>query len=72
MPAAAVFFSLDASSGLLATASASAPALFSALRSLLLWCELYDMRERTRKEKKEEGLCCVLCGLVDEDSVRLV
>ena len=45
IPAAAGFFSLDASSGLLATASASAPAMFLALRSLLLWCELYDMRD---------------------------
>jgi len=35
IPAAAVFFSLDATSGLLATASAS-PAMFLALRSALL------------------------------------
>jgi len=34
--AAAGFFSLDATSGLLATASASAPAMFLALRSALL------------------------------------
>ena len=36
IPAAAGFFSLDATSGLLATASASAPAMFLALRSALL------------------------------------
>jgi len=36
IPAAAVFFSLDASSGHRATASASAPALFLALRSALV------------------------------------
>jgi len=38
IPAAAGFLSLDASSGLLATASASAPAMFLALGSRLLWC----------------------------------
>jgi len=37
IPAAAGFFSLDATSGLLATASASAPAMFLALRSALLF-----------------------------------
>jgi len=36
--AAAGFFSLDATSGLLATASASAPAMFLALVSRQLWC----------------------------------
>ena len=41
-PAAAGYFSLDASFGLLATASASAPALFLG-SAQLLWCELYVM-----------------------------
>jgi len=36
--AAAGSLSLDASSGLLATASASTPAMFLALGSRLLWC----------------------------------
>jgi len=52
IPAAAGFFSLDASSGLLDTASASAPAMFFDC-ALLLWCELYDMRDRRKKEKNE-------------------
>ena len=38
IPAAAGFFSLDATFGLLATASASAPAMFLALGSRRLWC----------------------------------
>ena len=45
IPAAAGFFSLDATSSLLATASASAPAMFLALRPVLL-CVLYDMRDK--------------------------
>ena len=38
IPAAAGFLSLDAASGLVATASASAPAMFLALGFLRLWC----------------------------------
>jgi len=53
IPAAAVFFSLDASSGLLATASASAPARFLALRSDVV--VLYEMRDVKKKKKKKKG-----------------
>jgi len=48
IPAAAGFFSLDATSGLLATASASAPAMFLALRSALLCVCVYDMRDENK------------------------
>jgi len=50
--AAAGFLSLDASSGLLATASASAPAMFLALGSRrFVVSELYDMRDKKKKKK---------------------
>jgi len=41
-------FSLDASFGLLATASASALALFFRLCAQLFGCELYDMRDQNK------------------------
>jgi len=52
IPAAAEFLSLDASSGLLATASAPAPAMFLALGSRpLVVLELYDMRDKKKQKK---------------------
>jgi len=50
IPAAAGFLSLNASSGLLATASASALAMFLALGSLLLWCSSCMTWEREREK----------------------
>jgi len=46
---AAVFFSLDATSGLLATASASAPAMFLALRSALLCACVCHEKKKKKK-----------------------
>jgi len=70
IPAAAGFFSLDASSGLLATASASAPAMFLALRSAVV--VLYDMRDKQKQKKSCIGQTTVLArrGLAPSVSAR--